>query len=168
MKYVGDGSFTCTNSVDRELANEKLEVDHRYKGKFTKPRSDSASGYFHKFVGKVFKNLPSDNEFKNAEHLKAYLLCRAGHCSVMEVSAGDNTEFVARTLDHVLNKFLRSEVYPLFEYKGDTLRIYRANSISKTAITAENFRPISEMALTIGAEMIGLTLDQLTTGDEGI
>lgn len=165
LKHKGDGVFHAATAIDIRLANEKIEVDRWLRAKVTQPRSGKMDRFFFALVKQIYNNLPhghNGHDFKSVDHFRYHLLVQAGHCNELELDLEVLEEKTLRIIiDQVINRFLADEERVFFSKSGTTLFVRTAKTINHVVVDGGEFVPVAKHALDIGAEMIGVTVEDL-------
>lgn len=88
MRYLGDGKFAAVARVDREIADDMADPGQIVTVKLARKRSNQQNAYFHAIIAAAFDNQTAGHLHPSPPHLKAWLLCEAGHCDEYRVPLG--------------------------------------------------------------------------------
>lgn len=119
----------------------------------TKPRSIEQHRRFFGLVGAAYHQWPEKHAFKpiNSEHLRAWLLCQAGHRVESRVDLSGDASETARVLPIITAALLRQ--YCWAESCGVTLYVTAAKSIAFDKLPHREFCKLcDEVADVIAAE----------------
>jgi hypothetical protein len=166
LAYQGDGAFRTARPFDYRLAQKQLGEGELIRVNVTRGRSSKQNRMFHALIQAALDNQVHGPMLETADHMKAYLLIRAGHCNETRIPLGKQsakeTMFVARRM----SAFLRQH-YDFCETAYDdarselVLRVAKPWRFSKTDHETANSvmeRVVSEIVTNI---VPGVTPDEL-------
>lgn len=128
----------------------------------TCPHCSRSSEDHRRFFGLVkaaFDQWPETHEFQpdNAEHLRAYLLCRVGHRKTTVIE----TEEPASAVLVVEAAFKAAGSYAFVRPYGAGLAVYAPRSLSWDKLDQKKFNPIRDEVSAVIESVIGVSADQL-------
>lgn len=122
----------------------------------------------------AFHHWPEAHDFQpeSVEHLRAWLLCKAGHCFVrtFELPDGHDAVTIARLVEFAEQLMQRAgpdDAYRFGRWKGMTLKVFSPKSIAFTEVGQREFGDLREKVEDIIAAEIGVPVDQLLAEHEG-
>jgi hypothetical protein len=123
------------------------------------PRSSDDHRRFFGLVSAAFEQWPDGFEFQpdNAEHLRAWLLCKAGHRNTTMV----DTDEPASAVLVVEAAFKAAGAYAFVRPYGDGLAVYAPKSIKFEQADQKKFNPIRDAVSEIIEQIVGVPIDQL-------
>lgn len=121
MLSKGDGSLVPASPLDRNIVLTRLEPGKAVKVAITKQRSVRQNNMFHALVQAAHDNQRAGPQCETWEHLKAWLLIRAGHCHEQRIPLGNMSAAAATQIMAPLASFTR-RVTPVIEYVHDRKR----------------------------------------------
>jgi hypothetical protein len=142
----------------------------------TKARSPSDHRRLFALINKAFLHWPHNHEFKpdSADHLRAYLQCRAGHCTSTPVFVDDvdTSAFTKEQMDvafrlvavavaSTVKAALEEGDYAFPRIRGLTAVVYRPRSIAWASLDQKAFGPIREAIETEIEIALGVKADEL-------
>lgn len=101
--HLGNGRFATASKLDHDLA-ATLPANGKVRAKITQPRSVDEHRWFFAVIAKAFENNragPSPDECPTPEHLRAWLLIKAGHCDTQTFEPQAVTAPVVRWMKQV-------------------------------------------------------------------
>lgn len=125
----------------------------------SQPRSSDDHRRFFGLVKAAFEQWPEGNEFQpdNAEHLRAFLLCKVGHRNTTVIE----TEEPASAVLVVEAAFRAASSYAFVRPYGAGLAVYAPKSISWDEMDQKKFWPIRDAVSAVIEQVIGVSADQL-------
>lgn len=131
----------------------------------TRPRSPEHHRRFFGAIGVAFDNWPDHHEFEpiSADHLRAFLLCKAGYCNATyyTVPVLSDSAQIARIIALVESLVHASNVPKFPRWRGNRLAVYQAKSIAWDKLPEDEFAPIAQAVDDECHAIIGLSFDQL-------
>jgi len=140
----------------------------------TKPRSSQDHRRLFALIQKAFEHWPETNEFRpsSAEHLRAYLQCKAGHYECTPVFVDDIHLFpeekrgiafklVSLAVEAAVAAALAEGSYAFTRVHGDAIAVFRPKSISWASLDQRAFAPIREAIEHEIEQVIGVKADAL-------
>ena len=134
--------------------------------KIPHPRNQARHNLFFAVLVPAFKHWPESHEFQpeDTEHLRGWLLAKAGHCTFKEIDIGDAvpeamlpimTAFVNSThrIAGAKSRFLKATK------KG--LRAYEPKSIAYDKCDEDTFKKILDLSIEIIETTIGVKIEKL-------
>lgn len=143
--HLGNGRFAAASRLDHDLAAQ-LPVNGKVLAKITQPRSVNELRYFFAMIASAFNNNragPSLDECPTPEHLRAWLLIKAGHC--------DTQTFEPRAVTAPVVRWMKS-VAPMTFWsvaKDGTIIARTAKSISFSKADESVFNPVVNKIIDI-------------------
>lgn len=139
----------------------------------TKPRSAADHRRLFGLIAKAYLHWPHDHEFKpqSAEHLRAYLQCKAGHYISTPVFVDLDlfpedkrdvaSKLVALAVEAAIKAALAEGDYAFTRVVGDTITVFRPKSIAWSVLDQKAFGPIREAIETEIEAALRVTCEQL-------
>lgn len=160
MRYEGNGRFSGVARVDREIADDMAEPGQVVLMRLAKKRSNRQNAYFHALIQAAFDNQTAGPLPPSPAHLKAWLLCDAGHCEEYRVPLAslkpEHVRNVAGTLASALKRNCDTMVTSY-----DT----RAHELVLRVARSWSFRALGpELAAEILDKVIGVICTQVCPG----
>lgn len=112
----------------------------------SKPRSVQQLRRFFSVLRAMFTHWPEQNRFqpRDEEHLRAWVLCRAGHYEVIDVdvpnSDKDTLNLVARSVEAAIKA---SKNFAFVQPDGDRVRIFSPKSIAFHKLSPSEFTELN-------------------------
>lgn len=136
-------------------------------GLLSKPRSEADHRRFFALVAAAFEHWPELHDFQpdSAEHLRAWLLCKAGYrdTAVFQLPETDDhvmmaqmMEFAERLLDHA-----GDERHTFGRWSGSTFYVHRPRSIAWHMLSQRDFARIRSAVEEIIEAEVGVSADKL-------
>jgi hypothetical protein len=148
-------------------SEEKLEefpAGSILKAKVTRPRSQVHNAFFHVFIQEVFDKWPRSHDFQPDEwkHLRAWLLCKAGHCEKMTVVISEDERHIINPIIKAFRTFFGTDKdrYTFVGIKGSALIAMRPSSLKYEDVDQHWFQPIAEKVFEIIEEETGMKADE--------
>jgi hypothetical protein len=155
------------------MANQRKLTCPHCGGLFdTGQRSNEEHSLFFALISAAFFHWPEETTFTpdNAEHLRAYLLCKAGwrDSEFIEYSGSrQDNERLADILDIQFRRERRKGVYVFITLAPGGVYIHRPRSINKNDMRRLEFREYAERVYALIVESLGLSsIDELKRGME--
>lgn len=140
----------------------------------TKARSLPDHKRLFSLISKAYEHWPETSEFRpsSAEHLRAYLACRAGHYDSTPIFV-ENIELfpeekrdvafklVALAVEAAVKAALAEGSYAFTRVHGDAIAVFRPKSISWSTLDQKAFGPIREAIEAEIENALGVKVDQL-------
>lgn len=118
LAYQGDGTFRTASPFDFKLAQKQLGEGEIIRVSVSRGRSSKQNRMFHALVQAAFDNQCHGPMLETVDHMKAYLLIRAGHCNETRIpTAKQSAKDVVATARH-MSAFLRQH-YDFVETSHD-------------------------------------------------
>lgn len=154
---------TPTDFVHFEELPEGVSV----KVKAGNGRSSKHHRLFFGAIIKAFMNWPDSHEFKpqDDEHLRAWLLCKAGYRDVTthELQDASMAESVAAMIEASINQ---SKAHGFAVYNNNLVYVLTPKSISWGKLPQEEFNKISQSVSDILKAEINMSLDDFKNQEE--
>lgn len=136
-----------------------------------KKRSPSQHRMFFASVAAAFANWPITHSFRpsNEEHLRAYLLVRAGHCNIIGQNLLEEGDIfrVADFTERLLSEIRSHGGYGFVEVTGrKSIIVNYAKSINWREVDQKAFQPIAQAVFDIIEAEIGVMVEDLVTNHE--
>lgn len=158
-----DGAMHPASKVWANRAAEQFHAGELVKLERVEERSGKSHAHLFAIIRASWLTLPEELalEFPTSEHLRAWLLIRAGHCTIMKVACPDRKtamDFfrIAQALDEFAVVMLSDSV----------ITISRAKSISYREVQGKQFQVIKSTVMDILADMLHITKEQLKDADK--
>lgn len=131
-----------------------------------KPRSIAQHRRFFGVVAAAFDQWPHGHRFQplDAEHLRAWLLCKAGHGTATAVPIPEDTGDLDAFMHTIESVMRASDLHTFCEVEGRYLVVWRAKSIKFAKLPHKAFVQLNGAIDEIIAAEIGVTADQLLEG----
>ncbi len=122
-------------------------------------RSSEDHRRFFALVNAAFTHWPEQHEFRpdNAEHLRAWLLCKAGHRKTTMIE----TDEPAATVAAIEAAFRASDTYAFVRPYGDGVAVYSPKSLRFDKTDQKAFNAVRDEVSSIIESVIGVTAEQL-------
>lgn len=157
--------------VAAELA--KLPAGMILNVKVEQPRSPEHHRLFFAVIAEAFKTWPESHEFEpsDAEHLRAWLLCKAGyrtttHYSLAEVPT-KRREVVVTTVAAAIGQLLAGRPHAFVTPHKDGLAVHVPRSIAFEKLDQKEFNALSEQVFGIVSQVLGVEVETLKKEAEG-
>lgn len=148
--HLGNGRFAASSRLDHDLA-ARLPINGTVRAKITQRRSSDEHRYFFAMIARAFENNragPSFDECPTPEHLRAWLLIKAGHC--------DTQTFEPRAVTAPVVRWMKA-IAPMTFWsvtKDGTIIARTAKSISFSKADESVFNPIVNKVIDIIVEEV--------------
>ena len=122
-------------------------------------RSSEDHRRFFALVNAAFTHWPEQHEFPpdNAEHLRAWLLCKAGHRKTTMIE----TDEPAATVAAIEAAFRAADTYAFVRPYGDGVAVYSPKSLRFDKTDQKAFNAVRDEVSSIIESVIGVTAEQL-------
>ena len=122
-------------------------------------RSSEDHRRFFALVNAAFTHWPEQHEFTpdNAEHLRAWLLCKAGYRKTTMIE----TDEPAATVASIEAAFRAADTYAFVRPYGDGVAVYSPKSIAWDKLDQKKFWPIRDGVTAVIEAVIGVNADEL-------
>ena len=122
-------------------------------------RSSEDHRRFFALVNAAFTHWPEQHEFRpdNAEHLRAWLLCKAGHRKTTMIE----TDEPAATVVAIEAAFRAADTYAFVRPYGDGVAVYSPKSLRFDKTDQKAFNAVRDEVSSIIESVIGVTAEQL-------
>lgn len=122
-------------------------------------RSSEDHRRFFALVNAAFTHWPEQHEFTpdNAEHLRAWLMCKAGHRKTTMIE----TDEPAATVAAIEAAFRASDTYAFVRPYGDGVAVYSPKSLRFDKTDQKAFNAVRDEVSSIIESVIGVTAEQL-------
>lgn len=139
-------------------ADRQFVVGQKYQIEARQERNDAAHRAYFAAVREAFMNLPAEyaDRFPNDEALRKFALIKAGYANERSIVCA-STDEAKRMAAFIEPIDTLSIVVPL----GDIVTVYTAKSQSYRAMDRKTFNESKERVLSVIAQMIGVTVEQL-------
>lgn len=108
LTYGGDGSFRTASPFDYKLAQRALGEGEVIRVSVSRGRSSKQNRMFYALVQAALDHQVHGPMLETADHMKAYLLIRAGHCNESRIplskQSAKETMFAARRMSAFLRQ----------------------------------------------------------------
>ena len=131
-----------------------------------KPRSLEQHRRFFGMIAAAFHHWPDSHEFQpsNSEHLRAWLLCKAGYRDVVTVPVESDRPAVIKLAMLAVEGALRAaRTHAFVRLHGSSLVVFTAKSISFHALPHGEFQSVNDAVQEIIEVETGITVDKLLT-----
>ena len=159
VPMVWDGAAMIPLERYRGLASRQFRPGQEYSLIPHRDRSDAAHGLYFKAVELAWKNLPHGvaERYPTAEHLRRWCLVKEGYADEHTMlcaneAQAQSTGVLARALDG----------FAIIQIKGPIVVVWTAKSQSRVSMDHKAFNESMNKVLERLAEMLGITVDQLT------
>lgn len=133
----------------------------------TRPRSEADHRRFFALIAAAYHQWPELHDFQpdDAEHLRAWLLCKAGYkdTAVFDLPDTDDPVMLAQMMafaEQLLDNAGDSR-HTFGRWIGSTMYVHKARSIAWDKLSQKGFAPIREAIEDIVSYEIGVPADQL-------
>jgi len=122
-------------------------------------RSSDDHRRFFALVNAAFTHWPEQHDFKpdNAEHLRAWLLCKAGYRKTTMIE----TDEPAATVASIEAAFRAADTYAFVRPYGDGVAVYSPKSLRFDKTDQKAFNAVRDEVSSIIESVIGVTAEQL-------
>ncbi len=122
-------------------------------------RSSDDHRRFFALVNAAFTHWPEQHDFKpdNAEHLRAWLLCKAGYRKTTMIE----TDEPAATVVAIEAAFRAADTYAFVRPYGDGVAVYSPKSLRFDKTDQKAFNAVRDEVSSIIESVIGVTAEQL-------
>lgn len=122
-------------------------------------RSSEDHRRFFALVNAAFTHWPEQHEFRpdNAEHLRAWLLCKAGYRKTTMIE----TDEPAATVAAIEAAFRAADTYAFVRPYGDGVAVYSPKSLRFDKTDQKAFNAVRDEVSSIIESVIGVTAEQL-------
>ena len=131
-----------------------------------KPRSVEQHRRFFGMIAAAFHHWPDSHEFQpsSSEHLRAWLLCKAGYRDVVTVPVESDRPAVIKLAMLAVEGALRAaRTHAFVRLHGSSLVVFTAKSISFHALPHGEFQSVNDAVQEIIEVETGITVDKLLT-----
>ena len=149
---------------------EPLRPGACFKVEATLPRYLADHKRFFGIIHKAFENNRSNIPFKDAEHLRAWLLCEAGHCATFDVPADAARVWGAHEYGDFLCRLMheaavRKHAFADFDEARGAVTIKMPHSVSWARLDQRGFAPVRNACYELIETRIvpGVKVDDLFT-----
>lgn len=135
----------------------------------TKVRSVPDHNRFFAVIAAAFDHWRNQHEFQpdSSEHLRAWLLCKAGYRNVALIPIEDGSPAVAKLAMLATEAAIKAAgSYAFVRQRGLALAVFSAKSIAFDRLSQKDFWPIRQAVEDIIAVEIGVTAEQLLQAKE--
>lgn len=133
----------------------------------SRPRSSDDHRRLFALIAAAFEQWPETHEFEpeDAEHLRAWLLCKAGWktTKTLELPEAGNPVFMALMMEFAEDLLERSPggEFRFGRWVGHRLHVHTPKSIKFERADQKKFNPIRDAVTEIIEQVIGVSADQL-------
>ena len=122
-------------------------------------RSSDDHRRFFALVNAAFTHWPEQHDFKpdNAEHLRVWLLCKAGYRKTTMIE----TDEPAATVASIEAAFRAADTYAFVRPYGDGVAVYSPKSLRFDKTDQKAFNAVRDEVSSIIESVIGVTAEQL-------
>lgn len=151
--------------VPAELA--KLPTGMILSVKVEQPRSPEHHRLFFAVIARAFESWPEAHEFEpgDAEHLRAWLLCKAGYRVSQTFSLGEvpekQRELVVTTIAAIVTQAMRGNGYAFVSPHKDGIAVHKPRSIAFEKLGQREFNALSEQVFGIVSQVLGVEVETL-------
>lgn len=127
-------------------------------------RSEPDHRRFFALVGAAFANWPEQHEFQpsSSEHLRAWLICKAGHYDVTTIPIEGDNPAVARLAMLAAEAAVKAAgAYAFIRPHGSGLAVFAARSIAWDKLSQKDFAPIRQAVEDVIEAEVGVPCDRL-------
>ena len=126
-------------------------------------RNPKRHAMFFAVLAEAFKNWPEAHEFKpeSPEHLRAWLLCKAGHCETIDIHVPAGANLSMHPMMLALVAFTGSKSVFVGPTKSGNLRAFRPKSQSFSRCKEADIKPIIDRVYDIIAVESGMAICDL-------
>lgn len=159
----GDGVLTGCTPLDYRLI-QGLPPSSRYVAKLIKPRSLRQNNLLHGLIQAAYENQRGGPQVDSWEHLKAWLLIRAGHCDERRVSIDGLSAPQAMTLAGAVSAAIKAGGPGTLVFATSREIVFRtARSVSFAKADSAVMQPVVDRVIDlICSEIVpGSTPEQL-------
>jgi hypothetical protein len=149
--------------AEGEEALRDLPQGKMLRAKITQPRSVPHNAFFHAFLQEVYPKWPKGHRHQPEtwEHLRAWLLCKVGHCRRVEVEVGDASLHVVRKVLHGLAQFHEDEDRYYWHWvERESVIFVRPLTLRFDTVDENEFKIITEAVFREIYEATGLDADE--------
>lgn len=158
LTYRGGGTYQTASRFDLELADRTFQAGEECAARITHKRSVRQNNTFHLMIQFAHDNQRAGPVLPTWEHLKKWLLIRAGHYDERRFDVGELNEKQAVAVGKMLAQVLRSrDDYVGVAYDRNTGEIIErtAKSVRFKATLSDDMRELFEqVAIIICQEII--------------
>jgi hypothetical protein len=157
--YKWNGHAHVPMARFKKQCEETFVVDQIYLLDEAKGRSSKSHDHFFCCVLEAYKNLPDDiaDEYISVEQFRKKCLIRAGYADERSIVCSSKAEAVR------IAAFVRPmDCYAIVVPSECVVTVYTAKSQSLKAMGGQDFQESKEKTLQIMAEMIGITVEELS------
>lgn len=125
----------------------------------SQPRSSDDHRRFFALVKAAFEQWPEGGDFTpdNIDHLRAYLLCKAGYRKTTMIE----TDEPAATVAAIEAAFRAADTYAFVRPYGDGVAVYSPKSLRFDKTDQKAFNAVRDEVSSIIESVIGVTAEQL-------
>ena len=155
--YLGNGRYQTASRSDLENANTTFAAGEHVVARITHKRSVRQNNTFHAMIAYAFENQRSGPNLSTAQHLKQWLLIKAGHYSERRFHLGPLLEREAKSVGMVVAQMMRShDDYVGIAYASGTGELIerRAKSVSFKSVMSDDMRELFDRVVHIICEEI--------------
>lgn len=141
------------------------QTDCGHCGKPLSNRSESDHRRFFGLVRAAFHHWPEGHEFApdNAEHLRAYLLCKAGYRTVTTIPVEDDATPAMMTLVMLTAEaaIKAARTYAFTRPHGQSIAVFTAKSINWATLSQKAFNDVRDAVTEVIESETGQTAETL-------
>lgn len=174
IKRVGRAMLPANKEAEEKLG--KLPEGRALKAKVHLPRSTPAHRMFFAVIGGATENWPhgvEPNPDGDTELLRAWLLCRAGHCDRIDFPFPDDErsrQMVLASVTDLVNRLRASGQYPFIRMgeieKQPAVRVFISKSMDYEHLDEAGFIPIRQHIYDDIEAIVGVRVDDLVRETE--
>lgn len=138
-----------------------------------RPRSPEHHRLFFAVIARAFESWPEAHEFEpgDAEHLRAWLLCKAGYRTTTHYSLAEvpekRREVIVTTVAAAIGQVLAGRDHAFVTPHKDGLAVHVPRSMSFEKLGQKEFNALSEAVFAIIASVLGVEVEKLKKEAEG-
>lgn len=155
-----DGAvFRPVNPRIRDRCAELFEINETYRIEISDHRSAESHNAFFAAIARAWRNLPESQsrKFPSAKHFRSWLLVQNGFADERQIVC--DTEDDARRLAAEARHL---DSYAVIIPRGNVVTIYTAQSMAGKAMPRKTFEIAKALLLAQAAEMIGISVAELS------
>jgi hypothetical protein len=134
--------------IHPKQADKQYTIGQRYRLEHVEERSTNTHNHFFAALREAWSNLQAEDaeRFPTMEHLRKYALVKAGYC--------DERTFVLKSADEaekLATSLLELDEFSVVDFNGNLVRLRRAKSVAKNAMSAKEFQKMKTDVLDVVA-----------------
>jgi len=155
------------SAYQARIAQTKFVLGETYRMDVREERSPKSHRHYFACVRKGWMNLPEQygGRWRNPDELRKYALIATGFRSVTTLVVGSRSQALA-VVRQLKRRSREYALYHVYKVKGSTIEIIEPVSQSLASMGKREFGRSKQAVLQYVADLIGVTVEQLTSQKE--